>query len=250
VTEIKLEIQDGVATITLAAPQRRNALTPAMAAELVAACDEIDADASVGAVVVRADGESFCAGGDRSVLRAAGEDPAGDLAYKDLMSIYRAFVRVGELAPPSIAAVRGAAVGAGFNLALATDVRIVGENARLIAGFLRIGVHPGGGHFTLMGRVAGREAAAAISIFGDEIDGRRAAEIGLAWEARPDSEVEPRSHELASRAARDPELARRAVKNMRNELGPPGVPWAVALESETASQLWSLRRALRAGQLE
>jgi enoyl-CoA hydratase len=220
-----------------------------MAVELVAACEAVDADASVGAVVVAAQGESFCAGGDRSVLRDVARDPADDERFGALTSVYEAFARVGRLEPPSIAAVRGAAVGAGLNLALATDLRIVGEDARLIAGFLRIGLHPGGGHFTLMGRAGGREAAAAISIFGEEIDGRRAVELGLAWAALPADAVEPQAQALARRVARDPQLARRAAANMRNELGPPGVPWPVALQSETATQLWSLRRALNDGRL-
>jgi enoyl-CoA hydratase len=248
--EIEFAVEDNVATLTLNAPDRRNALTPEMARELVVACDEADADSDVGAVVIQAQGKSFCAGGDRETLVRAGEDPADDERLEALTSIYRAFVRVGGLRAPTIAAIRGAAVGAGVNLALATDLRIVGTEARFIAGFLRIGVHPGGGHFTLMGRLAGREATAAAAIFGEEIDGARAVELGLAWQLCSDDKVEGRARELALRAARDPELARRAVRSMRNELGPPSVSWPLGLESETATQLWSLRRALLSGRLQ
>jgi enoyl-CoA hydratase len=243
-TEIRLDVADQVATITLAAPGRRNALTPAMAQELVSACEVVDANVGVGAVVIDAQGESFCAGGDRASLARVAEDPAEDGRLTELTAIYRAFARVGELRAPSIAAIRGAAVGAGVNLAMATDLRIVAEDARFVAGFLRIGVHPGGGHFTLVNRVAGRETTTALAIFGEEIDGRWAVELGIAWEARPADEVSARARQLARRAARDPELARRAIRNLRNELGPPQVPWPVAVESETASQLWSLRRGL------
>ena len=247
--EIVLTVEAGVATITLAAPERRNALTPVMARELVEVCETIDADRSVGAVVVRGEGNGFCSGADRRVLAAVAENPVDDDAFADLLSVYTAFGRVAELEPPTIAAICGAAVGAGMNLALAVDLRVVAEDARLIAGFLRIGVHPGGGHFTLFGRVAGREVVAALTLFGEEIDGRRAADLGLAWEALPAAEVDARAQELAARAARDPELARRAAQTMRAELGPPGVPLRVALQAETANQLWSLQRALRAGRL-
>ena len=94
----------------------------------------------------------------------------------------------------------------------------------------------------LSGRTAGRETTAALGLFGDEITGRRAAELGIAWEAVADGEVEGRALELAARAGTDPELARRAARSFRNELGPPSVPWPIALDAERAAQMWSLRR--------
>jgi len=241
-SEILYAVAEGVATITLNAPERRNAFTAPMVRELLDACAAADADATVGAVVVRAEGESFCAGAHRATLAEAGRDPAEPERFRGLGLTYSAFVRVGDLQAPTIAAVRGHAVGAGVNLMLATDVRIVAESARVMTGFLRIGIHPGGGHFSLLGRLAGREAAAAMSLFGEEIDGRRAAELGLAWAALPEADVEPRALELARRVAADPELARAAARSMRLELGPPAVPWPAALEMEKAVQMWSLRR--------
>ncbi|MHB8499573.1 MAG: enoyl-CoA hydratase-related protein [Candidatus Acidiferrales bacterium] len=246
-TEVLLEIADGVASITLNAAERRNAFTPDMVGELIAACDEIDRNEAVGAVVIMAKGDSFCSGAHRSVLAAAGKDPAADANYRALGVMYNGFVRVGALLPPTIAAVRGHSVGAGVNLVLATDVRVIAEDAKVITGFLRIGIHPGGGHFTLLGRLAGREAAAAMSLFGEEIDGRRAAEIGLAWAALPEPQVEPKAMELARRVAKDPELARAAARSLRLELGPPSIPWPAALEAEKAVQMWSLRRQSEAG---
>lgn len=245
-TEIGLEVAEGVATLSLLAPQRRNAIDPAMAAELVDACERIDADPSIGAVVVRGDGGHFCAGGDRATLAAAGEDPATGEAWDGLSTVYRSFTRVGELAPPTIAAVQGSAVGAGVNLLLATDLRIVATDARIMSGFQRIGLHPGGGHFTLLTRLAGREAAAALGVFGESVDGARAVELGLAWEALPAHEVDDRARELAVRTAADPELARRTVASLRTQAGARDVPWAVALDAERAPQMWSMRRkALR-----
>jgi enoyl-CoA hydratase len=242
-SEVALERSgDGVATITLDAPARRNALTVAMADELVAACEELDADASVGAVVVRGAGGFFCAGGDRATLAEAGRDPAAPETYAALGAVYRSFARVGELEPPTIAAVRGGAVGAGLNLMLATDLRIVASDARIVSGFLPIGLHPGGGHGALLGRAGPREAAAALALFGERIDGGRAAELGLAWAAVEDDDVEPTAHELASRAGADPELARRTARSLRTVLGPPALPWSAALELERASQMWSMRR--------
>jgi enoyl-CoA hydratase len=242
-SEVELERHgDGVAVLTLDAPKRRNALTVAMASELVAACEELDADGSVGAVVVRGAGGFFCAGGDRATLAEAGRDPAAPEAYAGIGAVYRSFARVGELEPPTIAAVRGGAVGAGLNLMLATDLRIVGREARIVSGFLPIGLHPGGGHGALIGRTGAREAAAALALFGERIDGARAAELGLAWAAVDDEDVEGTAHELAARAGADPQLARRTAASLRTVLGPPALHWGAALELERASQMWSMRR--------
>lgn len=240
--EVNLERADGVATLILDAPDRRNALTLSMARELAAACDEIDADASVGAVVVRGSGGYFCAGGDRQTLAEAGRDPAAPEAWEGIGDVYRSFARVGELEPPTIAAIRGGAVGAGVNLAFATDLRVVANDAKIISGFLPIGLHPGGGHGVLLGRTGIREAAAAMALFGERIDGARAAELGLAWAAVEDDEVEAKAAELAAAPAADPELARRVAKSLRAQLGPPALPWPVALDMERASQMWSMRR--------
>ena len=245
--EISLERAGGVATITLDAAERRNALTREMARDLVAVCEEVDADPEIGAVVVQGAGGFFCAGGDRGTLAAAGADPAAPDSYAGLGDVYRSFQRVGELEPPTIAAVRGGAVGAGVNLAFATDLRIVAREAKIVSGFLPIGLHPGGGHGVLLGRTGQREAAAALALFGEGIDGERAAELGLAWSAVEDSEVEPAAAALAARPAGDPELARRTARSLRTELGPPGLPWPAALELERASQMWSMRRKHLAG---
>lgn len=245
--DVLAEIADGVATLTLNAPARHNALTEALAEELIGWCDRIDADSSVGAVVVRGAGASFCSGADRGLLADVGRDPGSPDNVRRLALIYESFVRVGAMQTPTIAAVRGHAIGAGLNLMLAADLRIVAESARLAAGFVRLGIHPGGGHFALLARSGGRQAAAAIGLFGEQIDGRRAAEIGLAWRAVPDDEVEPAAALLATHAAQDPELVRAAVASLRREVGPPPLSWPEALELEKAAQLWSMGRARRAG---
>ena len=240
-SEIELSVDGHVAVITLAAHDRRNALTPAMAADLVAACEEIDANRDVGAVVVTG-GPYFCAGAHRDTLAGVGADPLGEPNYSNLTVVYRSFMRVGELEPPTVAAIRGGAVGAGTNLAFATDLRVVAEDARLLAGFLRIGLHPGGGFFVLSGRTAGREATAALGLFGEELTGRQAADRGIAWAALPDGDVDAKALELAAQAGKDPELARRNARSFRNELGPPMATWPLALDAERSAQMWSLRR--------
>jgi len=242
---VGLHVTDGVAVLSLQRPEQRNAFTRAMALDFIAACDRIDARPDVGAVVLRGEGPTFCAGADRAILAGAGEDPTGPEHYAAVGSIYDAFTRLGTLEAPVIAAVRGAAVGAGLNLMLCADLRIVADDVQLMSGFLRLGIHPGGGHFGLVARLAGREAAAAMGIFGATVDGPRAVTLGLAWEHHPAEQVEARAMELARAVAVDPELARTMVRTLRSTTR-PAVDGQLALEAERAPQLWSLRRrALR-----
>ena len=240
-SEVRYAVQDGVAVITLDAAERRNALSVEMAADLAAAARTAEADPEVGAAVVTG-GQHFCAGAVRSVLADTALDPVEDTAYRNLETVYNAFTTIGSIGIPTIAAVRGAAVGAGLNLALATDLRVVSRTARLLSGFAQIGIHPGGGHFTLLARAGGREAAAAMGLLGEEADGERAVALGLAWAAYNDEEVETRAITLAARVAKDPALARRMVGSFRRETAPGGIPWDVAVELERSPQMWSLRR--------
>ena len=240
--EILLERQNGVAVLTLNAPQRRNSLTEAMAIQLLDACAEIDEDSAIGAVVLRGAGGYFCSGGDRATLASLGASPARDDAFRVLGRIYDSFRRVGSLQPPTISAIEGGAVGAGLNLAMATDLRIVSADARLISGFMPIGLHPGGGHAALVGRAGGREVTNALVLFGESLSGSECVDRGLAWEALPKDEVFGRALELAARAAADPTLSRRVARSTRLQVGPPAIGWDAALELERASQMWSMQR--------
>jgi enoyl-CoA hydratase len=235
---LHVERRGRVALLTLDDPERRNALTQPMVDELTAAVAEINDDESVGAVVVTGAAPAFCSGADVNALislGAEGQDPG------DVREIYAGFIRVLDCPLPTIAAVNGPAVGAGFNLALACDVRIAGASARFDARFLRIGIHPGGGHTWLLDRAVGPQTAAALNLFGERLDGERAAATGLAWECVPDDDLVDRAVELAARAADAPrELATRVKESLRR------APWHAsyddALRFELEHQVWSLRQ--------
>lgn len=179
--DVHLERLDGpvgaTALLTVSDPKRRNAMTGALSDRLVAVLGEVAADASVHAVVVTGDDDpkpAFCAGGDLDELAAAGE--AGPDA---LQRIYAGFIALAECPLPTFAAVDGPAVGAGLNLALAADVRIAGETARFEPGFLRLGVHPGGGMTWMAQRIVGPQVTTAMLLGGEGLDAARAAELGL-----------------------------------------------------------------------
>lgn len=240
---VELQRSGSLAILTINDPDRRNALGPETLSLIEDYCNEIDEDLSVGAVVLRGAAGHFCSGALRSILDETASDPLRQDNFTLLTSIYEAVARVGQLKVPVVAAIRGAAVGAGFNLALVADLRIVAENAKLISGFAPIGLHPGGGHFKLLIRAAGFEAAAAIGVFGETLTGLQAAKLGLAWEALPDVDVEPRAIELASRIAGDPALAR-ATKRSLAQAG--HFEWNGPMDAERSAQFWSLRRRLSA----
>ena len=239
--QVQLERHGGVAVFTVDSPEVKNGLSPEMGLQLAALCDEVDADPSIGAAVIRGAGGTFCSGADRRRW-TAGADQAEDTVYKELGAVYTAFRRIGTLQVPTIAAVRGAAVGAGLNLALSTDLRIVGEDARLLAGFLRIGLHPGGGYFTISSRTAGREATAAMGLFSEEIDGVRAAEIGLAL---PDAWTAPERPLLRVGAAFGAVLTRLGdiyspVVNLASRLTSIARPGTFLVDRELAQRIRDL----------
>jgi enoyl-CoA hydratase len=243
---ISLDITDTVAVVTIDDPATRNALTGESARALVASLEDVAHRDDVGALVIRGGGGHFCSGGARSLREAARERPYDPEVAASLSAIYDSFVQLAAMPIPTIAAIRGAAVGAGVNLALAADVRIVARDARLLSGFLRIGVHPGGGHFSLLDRVAGPQTTVAMTLLSEEITGQRLVELGLAWEALDDAEVEQRALELASRAA-DPELVREATATFRAQAQSRQLPAAAAVRAEEAAQMWSFARATRRG---
>jgi enoyl-CoA hydratase len=205
---------------------------------VTSAMDELEADEGIGAIVVTGAAPAFCSGADVSALLSLGADGQDP---RDVRDVYAGFLRILESPLPTVAAVNGPAVGAGFNLALACDVRVAGTSARFDARFLRIGIHPGGGHTWLLDRAVGPQAAAALNLFGERLDGERAASTGLAWECVADDELVDRAVELASRAADAPrELAQRVKATLRQ------APWHAsfddALTFELEHQAWSFRQ--------
>lgn len=242
IQEIVLERRGGVAVITLNAPKRRNCLTEVMGRQLLDTCAEIDEDHTIGAVVLWGSGGYFCSGADRGTLAKVGASPARDEAFHVLGGIYESFHRVGSLLPPTIAAIEGGAVGAGLNLAMAADIRIVAADAQFISGFMPIGLHPGGGHGTLVSRTGGREVTNALVLFGESLTGVEFVNHGLAWEALPQGKVFERAMELAARAAADPALSRQVARSTRLQIGPTAIPWDAALDLERGAQMWSMQR--------
>jgi enoyl-CoA hydratase len=227
-----------VAVLTLDDPDRRNALSAELVDAIVAAVDAAEADEEVGAIVVTGAPPAFCSGADVGNLAALSAD--GGAAARDpaLPGIYEGFLRVLRSSLPTVAAVNGPAVGAGFNLALACDVRIAGTSARFDTRFVRLGIHPGGGHTWLLERSVGPQAAAAMVLFGERVDGPRATELGLAWRCVEDDALVDDAVAFAARAAEAPgELVANVKATLRQAPWQPDFDAAVATELER--QVWS-----------
>lgn len=238
---------DRVAVVSLDDPERRNALSLQLCEDLVATMEAIGADPGVGAVVITGVGPAFCAGADLSQL--------GDSASQGLLGIYEGFLAVARSPIPTVAAVNGPAVGAGMNLALACDIRVVGPKARFDCRFLNLGIHPGGGHTWMLRRLVGPQTAAAMVLFGEVLDADTAVERGLAWQATPAGTLVERAVELAAAAASVPEeLSRDAKTTLGDVAAIQAHDDAVDLELERqlhsmerpefASRLAALRRSV------
>jgi enoyl-CoA hydratase len=228
---IRVSTDDGVTVVTLADPGRRNALSRQLSDELAAAVrDAVESGAR--ALVLDAEPPVFCAGGSLD-----------DLLRRDqpLAAAYAGFLALAEAPVPTVAAVTGAAIGAGVNLPLACDVVMAGDSARFDPRFLDVGIHPGGAHLWRLARRVGPQGAAALVLCGDTLTGAEAVTHGLAWRCVPDDEVLEAALRLARRAAgRSPALVRRTKQTLRETTGYAGADEAAAVE--LAAQAWSVEQ--------
>lgn len=221
----------GVAVVTLADPANRNALRLELVRALAVAVTDVAAQ-DIGALIVTAQPPTFCAGGSLDDLL----NPRAPLA-----EMYAGFEALDVVTVPTIAAVNGAAIGAGANVALACDVILIADSATIDPRFLDIGIHPGGGHLRRLSDRVGRQGAAALSLCGDSLTGPEAAAAGLAWRSLPDDELLPFAHKLAKRAAGRPrELMRRAKATLDASIAAESHAEAAAIELEV--QQWSMEQ--------
>jgi enoyl-CoA hydratase len=222
-------VDDGVGLIRLADPRRRNALSKKLSDDLaVAVAAAIDGGSA--AIVLTAEPPVFSAGGSLDGLLNR------DVALADMYAGHGALIS----APvPTIAAVAGAAVGAGVNLPLACDVVIAAESARFDPRFLDLGIHPGGGHLWRLAQRVGMQGAAALVLCGDVLTGAEAAAHGLVWRCVSDSDVEEVALKLARRAAGRPRaLMARTKQTLRNMSAVSSFDEAFAAELQ--AQEWSV----------
>src|SRR3954467_3907008 len=167
----------GVALLTLDNPDLRNAMSAEMTSSWVAAVAELAADRSLRAVVVTGSGSAFCSGGNTSWF-ASGPDAPVDVLRSRMLPFYRAWLSIRSLEVPTIAALNGAAIGAGLCLALACDLRYAATGAKLGVPFVKLGMHAGMGGTYLLPEVVGEAQARDLLLTGRGGDAEQALRIG------------------------------------------------------------------------
>lgn len=210
-----------VVTLTMNHPDTRNALSDnEQFQEFVDVCDRINRDISVRAVVLTGAGKSFCAGGNIKHMREwaeHGEGPPFGIRNRYKYGIQQIPLAVYNLEVPTIAAVNGAAIGAGCDLACMCDVRIASEHAKFAESFVKLGIIPGDGGAWLLPRVVGMSNAAMMTFTGDTLDAQQSLSIGLVSKVVSAEELLKEATELASRMAANPPHALRLAKQMLRE---------------------------------
>ena len=218
---VRCEIAGGVATLTLDAPDTRNALSrDDQYAAIEAACQRLEQDRSICAVVLTGAGKAFCAGGDIKAMLARSADPQLepiDDRYHYKYGIHRIPLALYNMEVPVIAAINGAAIGAGLDLACMCDIRIAGKSAKFAESFVKLGIIPGDGGAFLLQRIIGISKASELTFTGRTIGPDEALACGLVSEVVADDALLARAQELAAEIALNPPHALRMAKRLLRE---------------------------------
>jgi 2-(1,2-epoxy-1,2-dihydrophenyl)acetyl-CoA isomerase len=210
-----VEQQDGVVTITLNRPDRLNAMTWDSWEELMGAMRQASEDDDARAVIITGAGRGFCAGSDLVASTSEAEAPPKEVTRtRWFRSGYLATREVVACQKPTIAAINGTTAGAGLSLALACDIRIASETARLGTIFARRGLSPDLGCTFFLPRIVGLSRALELMYTGDMFDAQEALRLGLVSRLTAPDQLLPVATELARRIATGPSLAIEAAKRL------------------------------------
>jgi len=206
---------EGIATITLNRPDRMNAFSPAMSAGMYRAVEDAAKDTKVRVLVFTGTGRAFCSGADVKAMAEGSNRPQREERERQPASGNMSIslhVLMQKCEKPIIAAVNGAAVGGGLDLALACDIRIASDRARFAELYIRRGMMPAAGGTFFLPRLVGIDRACLLIWTGDMIDAKEAERIGLVTMVVPHDELESATRELAEKLAKGPPLAIQRAK--------------------------------------
>ncbi|MFA5914902.1 MAG: enoyl-CoA hydratase [Burkholderiales bacterium] len=227
--ELLETVTERVATLTLNRPDRLNALSSPMLEGLLEALPRLAADPDIAVVVLTGAGRGFCAGGDVKSMA----EGSSQLGVEDAVQRLRGRMEVSrllhEIPKPTIAMINGPAAGAGLAMALACDLRIAGESARLITAFAKVGFSGDFGGSYFLSKLVGTAKARELYYLGEPLTAAQALALGLLSSVVPDAELPGATTALAQRLARGPGIALGLMKHNFN-----------AAETGTLSELLDL----------
>lgn len=214
---VRFEVTGGTALLTLDSPSTRNAFTPELRDGLAQALATVRADNQIRALVITGAGGHFCAGGDLRAMAASQLDGAG--RRERMQNTHRWVTDLITLDRPVIAAVEGAAFGAGFSIALAADFVLATPSARFCLSFLRVGLVPDCGAFFTLPRVVGVQRAKELMLSAREVGAEEALKLGIAMELHSSTDLLPRAMALAGSFADASPLAVSLIKRTMGDAG-------------------------------
>ncbi len=189
----------GIVTITLNRPDKLNAFMGHMRRDLAEALEHAGSDRAVRVVVITGAGRAFCAGGDVASMAELMEREDGEEFARLLGAARRVVLAIRQMTKPVIASINGPAAGAGWNLALACDLRLAAESATFTQSFVRVGLHPDWGGTYFLPRLVSPNKACELFFLGDAIDAHEALRLGLLNRVVPDDELAAETLKLAER---------------------------------------------------
>lgn len=207
--KIRIHRKEGICTLVLNRPEVMNAWNAELIDELMTALDRAAGDEKIKVVVLEGAGGNFSSGADMSLLDAGGAPPARLKMMRELRRFIRA---MRQMPQPIIAKVRGVAVGAGANLALAADFVLADDNARFCEVFVNIGLILDAGGTYFLPRLVGLARARELALLGEMIDAKRAAEIGLIYKSVPDKDLDRETDNLSHQLSQKSSLAMALIK--------------------------------------
>jgi enoyl-CoA hydratase/carnithine racemase len=247
-TKVELEtvyyetVADGVVAVTLNRPDHANGVVPELVRDFVAALDAAEADLGVRALVLTGAGKQFCAGADlHAMLEYIDERmPVEEEPYNSRV-LLPLTQRVVTSRLPIVAAVNGGATAGGLDLAMACDIRIASDRAKLGETYVKIGLAPGNGGSWFLPRLVGTGLAAELALTGDVLDADRALEVGLVNRVVPHDELLPAATAFAAKLASRPRRAIEATKQALRSAWSVDLPGAMANAYWTTSSLQGTR---------
>jgi 2-(1,2-epoxy-1,2-dihydrophenyl)acetyl-CoA isomerase len=210
---IKVHTREGILTITLYREEKLNAFAGHMRRDLGETLERAGSDDDVRVVVITGAGRAFCAGGDVAAMDEMLAREDADEFARMLGAGRRVVTAIREMVKPVVASINGVASGAGFNLALACDLRIASESARFSQSFVKVGLHPDWGGTYFLPRIVPSNIACEMFFLGDAIDAGRALALGLVNRVVPGDQLEVETRKLAERLRDAPPESIAAAKH-------------------------------------